>query len=55
MQIAVGDRTIAVTNAGEYAFLLEKGTDYGLIVSPASTNVTIAAVWGYGFRLEESK
>ena len=44
MQIAVGDMTIAVTNAGEYAFLLEKGTDYGLTVSPASTNVTIVAV-----------
>ena len=44
MQIAVGDKTIAVTNAGEYAFLLKKGEDYGLIVSPASTNVTIAAV-----------
>jgi len=44
MQIAVGEKTIAVTNAGEYAFLLKKGEDYGLIVSPASTNVTIAAV-----------
>ena len=44
MQIAVGDLSIAVTNVGEYVFLLEKGEDYALTVFPASTNVTIAAV-----------
>ena len=44
MQIAVGDLSIAVTNAGEYVFRLEKGEDYALTVFPASTNVTIAAV-----------
>ena len=44
MQIEVGDLSIAVTNAGEYVFRLEKGENYALAVSPASTNVTIAAV-----------
>ena len=43
-QISVGDLSIAVTNAGEYVFLLEKGPDYDLAVFPPSSNVTISAV-----------
>ena len=43
-RISVGDLSIAVTNAGEYVFLLEKGPDYDLAVFPPSSNVTISAV-----------
>ena len=42
--VSVGDLSIAVTNAGEYVFLLEKGPDYDLAVFPPSSNVTISAV-----------
>ena len=42
--ISVGDLSIAVTNAGEYVFLLEKGPDYDFAVFPPSSNVTISAV-----------
>ena len=40
----VGDLSVAVTNAGEYAFLMEKGPAYDLAVFPPSSNVTISAV-----------
>ena len=40
----VGDLSVAVTNAGEYVFLLEKGPAYDLTVFPPSSNVTITAV-----------
>jgi hypothetical protein len=43
-QISVGDLSIAVTNAGEYVFLLEKGPAYDFAVFPPSSNVTISAV-----------
>ena len=43
-QISVGNLSIAVTNAGEYVFLPEKGQDYDLAVFPPSSNVTISAV-----------
>ena len=42
--LSVGDLSVAVTNAGEYVFLLEKGPAYGLTVFPPSSNVTISAV-----------
>ena len=42
--LSVGDLSIAVTNAGEYVFLLEKGPAYDLTVFPPSSNVTISAV-----------
>ena len=41
---SVGDHSVAVTNAGEYVFLLEKGPAYDLTVFPPSSNVTISAV-----------
>ena len=34
IRLSVGGRSIAVTNAGEYAFLLEKGTRYPITVFP---------------------
>ena len=43
-QISVGELSIAVTNAGEYVFLLEKGEEYNFAVFPPSSNVTISAV-----------
>ena len=43
-QITVGDLSVAVTNAGEYVFLLEKGPAYALHFFPASTNITVSAV-----------
>ena len=43
-QISVGELSIAVTNAGEYVFLLEKGPDYDFAVFPPSSNVTMYAV-----------
>ena len=42
--VSVGDLSIAVTNAGEYVFLLEKGPAYDFAVFPPSGNVTICAV-----------
>jgi hypothetical protein len=42
--LSVGDFSVAITNAGEYAFLLEKGPAYDLTVFPPSSNVTISAV-----------
>ena len=42
--LTVGDISVAVTNAGEYVFLLEKGPAYNLTVFPPSSNVTISAV-----------
>ena len=44
MLLSVGDFSVAVTNAGEYVFLLEKGPAYDLTVFPPSSNVTISAV-----------
>ena len=42
--LSVGNLSVAVTNAGEYVFLLEKGPSYDLTVFPPSSNVTISAV-----------
>ena len=42
--LTVGILSVAVTNAGEYVFLLEKGPAYDLTVFPPSSNVTIYAV-----------
>ena len=42
--ISAGDYSIAVTNAGEYVFLMEKGPAYDFCVSPGNANVTITAV-----------
>ena len=42
--LTVGNLSVAVTNAGEYGFLLEKGPAYDLTVFPPSSNVTISAV-----------
>ena len=42
--LSVGDHSVAVTNTGEYVFLLEKGPAYDLTVFPPSSNVTISAV-----------
>ena len=39
--LSVGNLSVAVTNAGEYVFLLEKGPAYDLTVFPPSSNVTI--------------
>ena len=51
-QLKVGDYSVAVTNAGEYVFLLEKGLEYPLSVFPeTATNFVysvtddLAAVW----------
>ena len=41
--LSVGDLSVAVTNAGEYVFLMEKGPAYDLTVFPPSSNVTISA------------
>ena len=44
-QLKVGDYSVAVTNAGEYVFLLEKGITYPLSVFPkTATNFLYAAV-----------
>ena len=44
-QLNVGDYSVAVTNAGEYVFLLEKGITYPLSVFPeTATNFLYAAV-----------
>ena len=42
--LSVGNLSVAITNAGEYVFLLEKGPAYDLNVFPPSSNVTISAV-----------
>ena len=44
VQLVVGDLSVAVTNAGEYIFLLEKGTDYEYGIIPFMTNVSYSAV-----------
>ena len=44
-QLKVGDYSVAITNAGEYVFLLEKGVTYPLSVFPeTATNFLYAAV-----------
>ena len=43
-QISVGGYSIAVTNAGEYVFLLEKGGEYRLDFFPPGTNIAVSAV-----------
>ena len=44
-QLKVGDYSVAVTNAGEYVFLLEKGMEYPLSVFPeTATNFVYSAV-----------
>ena len=44
-QLKVGDYSVAVTNEGEYVFLLEKGVKYPLSVFPEDfTNLTYSAV-----------
>ena len=44
-QLKVGDYSVAVTNSGEYVFLLEKGITYPLSVFPkTATNFLYAAV-----------
>jgi len=44
VQLVVGDLSVAVTNAGEYIFLLEKGMDYEYGIIPFMTNVSYSAV-----------
>ncbi len=44
IQLVVGDYSVAVTNAGEYVFLLEKGIDYEYGVIPFLTSVSYSAV-----------
>ena len=44
VQLVVGDLSVAVTNAGNYVFLLEKGVDYGYGIIPFMTNVSYSAV-----------
>ena len=44
VQLVVGDLSVAVTNAGNYVFLLEKGIDYGYGIIPFMTNVSYSAV-----------
>ena len=44
VNLVVGDLSVAVTNAGEYVFLLEKGVEYDYGTVPFLTNVTSAAV-----------
>lgn len=44
-QLCVGDYSVAVTNTGNYVFLLEKGVKYPLSVFPCDfTNITYSAV-----------
>ncbi len=43
-QISVGGYSVAVTNAGEYVFLLEKGPAFDLAVFPPSDGVAVSAV-----------
>ena len=44
VRLVVGDLSVAVTNAGEYVFLLEKGIDYEYGIIPFMTNVSYSAV-----------
>ena len=44
VNLVVGDLSVAVTNAGDYVFLLEKGVEYDYGTVPFLTNVTSAAV-----------
>ena len=44
VQLVVGDLSVAVTNAGEYVFILEKGMDYEYGIIPFMTNVSYSAV-----------
>ena len=44
VQLVAGDLSVAVTNAGEYVFLLEKGMDYEYGIIPFMTNVSYSAV-----------
>ncbi len=44
VNLIVGDLSVAVTNAGAYVFLLEKGVEYDYGTVPFLTNVTSAAV-----------
>ena len=44
VQLVVGDLSVAVTNAGEYIFLLEKGIDYEYGIIPFMTNVSYSAL-----------
>lgn len=44
IRLKVGDSSLAGTNAGVYAFLLEKGVEYEYGTIPFQTNVTYAAV-----------
>ena len=43
VNLAVGDLHVAVTNAGDYVFLLEKGPEYGFGTEPFLDNVIYAA------------
>ena len=44
IQLLVGEYSLAVTNAGDYVFLLEKGVEYEYGTAPFLTNVTYSAV-----------
>ncbi|MCR5838546.1 MAG: hypothetical protein K6G94_02795 [Kiritimatiellae bacterium] len=44
VQLVVGDLSVAITNAGEYVFLLEKGIDYEYGIIPFMTNASYSAV-----------
>jgi hypothetical protein len=51
-QLKVGDYSVAVTNAGDYVFLLEKGREYPLSVFPkTATNFLYEAVDDLGEKL----
>ena len=43
VRLVVGDYSVAVTNSGEYVFLLEKGRDYEYGTTPFVSNVTYSA------------
>ena len=44
IQLVVGDYSVAVTNSGDYVFLLEKGVDYPYGTFPFLASVTYSAV-----------
>ena len=44
IQLVVGDYSVAVSNSGDYVFLLEKGIDYQYGTVPFMSNVTCSAV-----------
>ncbi len=48
IELFVGPYTVAVTNAGDYVFLLEKGRDYSFGTRPFVADVTYAAVDDFG-------